>query len=58
MPTLTELKQDIFDYTALRLGEGIVDLELDQHITKLHIKMHWVHTDNVRKTLLKKVTLG
>ena len=29
MPTLTELKQDIFDYTALRLGEGIVDLELD-----------------------------
>jgi len=29
MPTLTELKQDIFDYTALRLGEGIIDLELD-----------------------------
>ena len=29
MPTLLELKQDIFDYTALRLGEGIVDLELD-----------------------------
>ena len=29
MPTLLELKQDIFDYTALRLGEGIIDLELD-----------------------------
>ena len=29
MPTLTELKQDIFDYAALRLGEGIIDLELD-----------------------------
>lgn len=29
MPTLTELKKDVFDYVALRLGDGIIDLELD-----------------------------
>ena len=29
MPTLDELKQDIFDYTKLRLGGGMVDVELD-----------------------------
>jgi len=29
MPSLDELKQDIFSYTRLRLGEGMVDVELD-----------------------------
>lgn len=29
MATVPQLKQEIFDYAALRLGEGIIDLELD-----------------------------
>jgi hypothetical protein len=29
MATLTELKQEVFDYVANRLGDGIVDTELD-----------------------------
>lgn len=29
MTTLTELKKDLVDYVRLRLGDGIVDLELD-----------------------------
>ena len=28
MPTLTELKQGVYDYAAMRLGAGIVDVEL------------------------------
>ena len=27
--TVPQLKQEVFDYVALRLGEGIIDLELD-----------------------------
>lgn len=30
MPTLDELKQEVFDYTRFRLGDGMVDFELDQ----------------------------
>ena len=29
MATLTELKADVFDYVAKRLGDGIIDIELD-----------------------------
>ena len=29
MPNLTQLKQDVFDYVANRLGDGIIDVELD-----------------------------
>lgn len=29
MPDLTQLKQDVFDYVANRLGDGIIDVELD-----------------------------
>jgi hypothetical protein len=39
MPSLDELKQDIFSYTRLRLGEGMVDCELDpEHLEMAYSK--------------------
>ena len=39
MPSLDELKQDIFDYTLLRLGNGMITVELDpEHLEMAYNK--------------------